>query len=461
MNIQEIFHYTVAAFCLLLGLTAYIKDPRGRLWQTRVLFAAGTIGAGFGYLLIASGAIKQELWLIVMNVFPVASLAFNALVFQALRRPASRVTVISVIVMVFVLYPLLFTVAHVTSGYPGRFALAHLFFVGFTVWQLIELTALARSTSSTQVYIIICSVCLELGFILVRGFSWLGQDVSSVVSILNEPLTTEYIRLAWVTTHVATFISTLGYIQEQLSRDSTRLNALVMQKERLLRMMMSVVSGSLSKISAPALVHELSQPLAALRINVDYLQKNNPGAGGEDVWGAVQSDIGRLAQRLDTIRSLSEAPDLSERLDLKSILNSMWLDLRSQSPKIDYQFRDDIRATERMMIQGSRELIEIVFQNLFDNALRALSDCGRPALELRLWVTDQQAHVCISDNGPGFSRAALLHARELGFSSTQSGTGFGLWLAHRIIGEHRGTLSFSNRDTGGAQVEVSLPLAKP
>ena len=67
--------------------------------------------------------------------------------------------------------------------------------------------------------------------------------------------------------------------------------------------------------------------------------------------------------------------------------------------------------------------------------------------------------VLIQDEGPGFSAEALSRAYDPFYTTSEGGLGLGLSHARRAIELQAGRIDLRNRPDGGAEVEISVPLA--
>ena len=65
----------------------------------------------------------------------------------------------------------------------------------------------------------------------------------------------------------------------------------------------------------------------------------------------------------------------------------------------------------------------------------------------------------VRDDGPGFTAEALSRAYDPFYTTSEAGLGLGLWHARRAVELQAGRLHLRNRMGGGAEVEISLPLA--
>jgi len=101
--------------------------------------------------------------------------------------------------------------------------------------------------------------------------------------------------------------------------------------------------------------------------------------------------------------------------------------------------------------------------NLLRNAAEAIPDeQSERRVQVSYWqeqeLATQSAVVEIEDNGEGIPHADLQRIFIPFFTTKPQGHGIGLALAHRVITEHGGTLTASNRSEGGAVFTVRLPL---
>jgi len=104
-----------------------------------------------------------------------------------------------------------------------------------------------------------------------------------------------------------------------------------------------------------------------------------------------------------------------------------------------------------------------VLHNLIKNAKEALLEhepyVAEPAVTVATRRDENQAAMAVSDNGPGFNPQMLACACEPYATTKAKGTGLGLAIVKKIVDEHNGELHIANREIGGAEVTIWLPLA--
>jgi signal transduction histidine kinase len=94
---------------------------------------------------------------------------------------------------------------------------------------------------------------------------------------------------------------------------------------------------------------------------------------------------------------------------------------------------------------------------LLRNAVEAMDGDGSGLVES--WVEDGRLNVAISDAGVGFDDVDVSKIFKPGYTTKSEGSGYGLFLARRIIEEDGGTIALKSRAGGGARVELTLPVA--
>ena len=73
-------------------------------------------------------------------------------------------------------------------------------------------------------------------------------------------------------------------------------------------------------------------------------------------------------------------------------------------------------------------------------------------------VSDRDVIIKVEDTGPGISRDVSAHMFEPFFThGKHHGTGLGLSICKRIVEDHKGSISASNRRGGGAVFTFLLP----
>ena len=191
--------------------------------------------------------------------------------------------------------------------------------------------------------------------------------------------------------------------------------------------------------------HDLRTPLARMRLAVELAL-----ADDQDLRLGMIQDIeemdGILAEFLAYARhGVEETPIIGQ---LEGLIRDIVLRYNRQDQAIVYDSDPLPNFAYRPLATGR------LISNLVDNAVSH----GRPPIHIRTSVEQGFVHIRISDRGPGLTenqRANLLSAIELNGNGRR---GLGLAIARRIAEAHGGTIGLHNREGGGLDVLVRLPI---
>jgi two-component system phosphate regulon sensor histidine kinase PhoR len=244
--------------------------------------------------------------------------------------------------------------------------------------------------------------------------------------------------------------------------------------------------------------HELRTPLASLSGFIETLR----GPAREDVGarekflGIMQVQAERMARLIDDLMSLSRI-ELNEhiapqgRVDLSCAVTDVTDALAPIVKAKGVSFNWAAPARDAVTVEGDRDQIVQVLQNLVDNAVKYTPRGGVIGIELtspvsgdpppprapeaaRMTLLDPDhrtgetyALVRVTDQGPGMPRDALPRLTERFYrvegqkSGDKSGTGLGLAIVKHIVNRHRGGLATESLQGQGSTFSVWLPLAAP
>jgi signal transduction histidine kinase len=113
-------------------------------------------------------------------------------------------------------------------------------------------------------------------------------------------------------------------------------------------------------------------------------------------------------------------------------------------------------------IEGDEVLLRQAFSNLLRNAVEACVDAGRaPSVIVDGAIDEGQgiARISVLDNGPGIEVDSRERVFRPFFTTKKDGTGLGLALVQKIVVSHNGRVSVGVSPSGGADLQITLPLA--
>jgi len=207
--------------------------------------------------------------------------------------------------------------------------------------------------------------------------------------------------------------------------------------------------------------HELRHPLAALRLELDLAGRGDDAPGRAQHLQRAHEALDRTQRLVAQLLMLARVEKLAELDDagplrLVSVAEAALRDASERASARSIELSLDHDGND--FVLGSRSLLDILVQNLLDNALRHAPDRGQ--VNLRVGGRDEQVTLEVNDNGSGFADAAVARLGERFHrpeGSVGEGSGLGLSIARAIAKLHHGELAFGRSPLGGAQVSFSLP----
>jgi two-component system sensor histidine kinase CpxA len=211
--------------------------------------------------------------------------------------------------------------------------------------------------------------------------------------------------------------------------------------------------------------HELRSPLARLRVALE-IARNREAQSVRGELDRIELESERLETLVDEVlvllrESSGTHPLRRERFDLGELLT----DLREA---VDYETQAGVSGVGLelrgpMPVLADRELLWRAFENLVRNALLHSAEHSGVEIEAGPVTSDGHLEVLIRDRGPGIPAHHLAHIFEPFYRVEEArdrhsgGHGLGLAIAFAAVRRHGGTITASNRESGGLEMRVELP----
>lgn len=213
-----------------------------------------------------------------------------------------------------------------------------------------------------------------------------------------------------------------------------------------------------------AISHDLKSPINTVGMILDLISEEYAteiGAEGLKILDGARSTSLRMVQIIDDILSYSSAIGKKsefERVDLNAIVAEVIADLKKDIEAA----RATIRVEGLQKVKANRTQIRLLFQNLILNAVKFRSEQRGCVVHVKPIDPAPGARVgfSVTDNGIGIAREH--HDRIFGLFQrlhtydAYPGSGLGLTLCKRIVGNHEGTMSLSSRVGHGTTFSVRL-----
>ena len=212
--------------------------------------------------------------------------------------------------------------------------------------------------------------------------------------------------------------------------------------------------------------HELKTPLAVIQNYGTMLQQ--PGLNEEkrlEYAKAISDTSRRLANLITNILKLNKLENqqiypTAKTYDLTEQLCTCLLSFESTWEKKELDIQTELE--ENVRVNSDEELLSLVWNNLFSNAMKFTEPQGTVSLSLK--TEGDYAVVAVSDTGCGISPEVGKHIFEKFYQGDTShatqGNGLGLALVKRVIDIVGGDISVSSQVGKGSTFTVKLRRAK-
>jgi signal transduction histidine kinase len=206
---------------------------------------------------------------------------------------------------------------------------------------------------------------------------------------------------------------------------------------------------------AAGVAHEVGNPLTGISAIVQILQKRQPDDYTREKLELISGQLTRIRT---TLKELLEFSRPSARSPIRTTLR----DILNEAINIAKYYK---RTAGRIAIPSSvdqlptftaiRDELVQVFLNLLLNAIDASGPEGHVTLEHLPFHGGFR--VAVVDDGPGVQPDILPILFSAHTTTKRNGTGLGLFISRKVIGEQGGTLEYEVSPSG-ARFIVSLPL---
>ena len=133
-------------------------------------------------------------------------------------------------------------------------------------------------------------------------------------------------------------------------------------------------------------------------------------------------------------------------------------DLKSEADSAGVSIKT-ITTDATLMVKASRVMVDILFKNIIDNAIKYMNKEG--TLQITISRIEQELFIVMKDNGSGLDTAETEHIFELNYQGSNRISGNGLGLAQaRAIVEYYGGMIYARSSRGnGMGIYIHLPSA--
>src|SRR6266550_3608408 len=210
---------------------------------------------------------------------------------------------------------------------------------------------------------------------------------------------------------------------------------------------------------AASLAHEIGTPLNAISGHLRLIARSHQ----QDIEMRRRVEI--INSQLDSVvKSVKNLLTRTQRarpefkpFDLNALVQELlWL----VQPTLDSH---DIKSiihldTDLPLLWADRDSLLQLFLNLTNNSIEAMPSGGDLSVTTRFDPLGRNAEILFCDSGVGLDPSAINNLFEPMWTTKETGSGFGLAIAHQIALEHDGRIEIMTEQREGVTFRITLPI---
>jgi C4-dicarboxylate-specific signal transduction histidine kinase len=337
-------------------------------------------------------------------------------------------------------------------------------------WQIREARMVNRDLGLQQLRYFQYAAIGEALFLVPRLIVLLGSN-HPINTMEQLPQLLIIFTFGQILMNTISFIAIWGYWSEKLAlenrltvNETAEVKNLLQEREALIVSLLkankTITTGALSA----SIAHEINQPLGAIQINSEYLQKKiqEPQIDREQVKQIakeIERDNMRAAQIIKVLKLIftekySAVPTL---VSVQEAIDSVFLLSKSEFVRRQIEIKVDIE--DGLQIPLSFGEAEQLFLNLLNNSAQALEHSRNEPKRIHLIAKrhEEKTVIRIEDNGCGVPIDRQDSLFDLFATTKHEGMGLGLWLCQYIVTRNGGKINFDRNFNQGAAFEIEFP----
>lgn len=191
---------------------------------------------------------------------------------------------------------------------------------------------------------------------------------------------------------------------------------------------------------ASVVSHDLRNPLNVALGRLELAKQESESDQLDSAVDAVNRSLSLIDDLLKLAREGRQVKDL-ETVDLAGVVEDCWKTVETADATLDVRSVQAIRADQGRLKQ--------LFENLFRNAVEHGGE------EVTVWVGDLDDGFYLEDDGHGIPEDERETVLDVGYSTSERGTGFGLGIVRQIADAHGWEMAVAESESGGARFEFN------
>lgn len=207
---------------------------------------------------------------------------------------------------------------------------------------------------------------------------------------------------------------------------------------------------------AAGIAHEVGNPLTSISTIVQVLERRNPDDYTRDKLALVGGQLARIQGIVRELTAFGRpASQERSRFTLHEMVDEALNIAKYYKGTKTRTIRAEVSPDLPVLFGVRDQLVQVVF-NLVLNAIDATQKGG--LIEVTARRTASGVEVAVRDDGTGIDPAHRARMFRPYFTTKKQGTGLGLFVTRKIVGEYGGSVDFESEPGRGTTFRVRLPV---
>jgi PAS domain S-box-containing protein len=217
------------------------------------------------------------------------------------------------------------------------------------------------------------------------------------------------------------------------------------------------------QLLAASVAHEIGNPLNALNIHLQLMQRETNNIENEKVRDNIE-ELNQIAidevSRLDAIiteflKAIRPSKPSLKTENIQTILEETLMLIKNDVANRNIEI--DVNTSGVLpLIKVDKGQIKQAFFNVIKNALQVMPDGGK--LMISLSSSDEFLGIAFRDTGTGISKDDFPRVFDPYHTTKETGSGLGLMIVKRIVQDHGGQIELVSQENKGTIFTILLPL---
>ena len=476
LDIRTVF-LLLGLLYIVLPMTVYFLLKENRRGTVK-LWCAGGLMAGLGMIFLGLRPLLEAhtSGFFVYTVGNALMVAGYTMRFQSLRLDIQKPIPNHLWISSIFVFIALFEVARTDIGSTAARMVTAYFWIGIVTFLLANAARqYEQKFLATPMRFIWVSYLLLSVMLIVRSFLlWIGLEdptpfkssIPNTLAVLLGLMTVIYSNLAYV----GVMLARSEKESAAAAQKNTKLLSALNKQAKMIKDLMRVQAFSVVGTYGTTVVHEVLQPMTAMRFALENLKthvlKKDQDKTTQERIDAVDSSAARAISVVENLRNFIVEREVQiTPVSLNSIMREVLAITASRAKTLEVKI--DLRIKDEIAVMADEHQLQRVLFNIVNNSLDAVERNAdiqadrRVLIDAKYIQQNQFVLIKVIDSGEGLESKDQIEIFEWLSTNSNTGMGIGLALSKMLVESWRGSISAYNANPkvdglSGAVFELKL-----